>query len=347
MENLVGKKFNRWTVDSYAGNYTWNCICECKNKSVVSTYSLQHGTSKSCGCFKNELSRKRRLVDLTGKVFSDIKVLSLDRVENNKYYWECECLKCGKHIKVRSDSLTRGEKTSCGCDTKKHDFVDYTIVGKRFGKLVVDSLAYTENGYSYWNCDCDCGNSAIVIRNDLVNNHTKSCGCKHRLACIGSSAELDVVDYIKSMSDFNIIFKDRTILDGKEIDIYLPEYNLGIEYNGSAFHASENAVYENKDKHYHRDKFLLAKKKGIHLISVFDVDYKLNKNKILSYIKDCIFKTIKHEIPTESIVYTNNDYDDGEWLKEYGYVEDSQIEPESYKVRSFIVYRSGKTKYVK
>ena len=69
----------------------------------------------------------------------------------------------------------------------------------------------------------------------------------------------------------------------QEIDAYIPQYNIGIEYNGSAFHASLNGVYDNKDKYYHRDKFLQAKKQGIHLISIFDVDW---NDKTKAYLKD-------------------------------------------------------------
>ena len=44
----------------------------------------------------------------------------------------------------------------------------------------------------------------------------------------------------------------------------------------------------------------------------------------------------------------SHDYDDGEWLKEYGYIEDSQVEPEYYIYNNrFKVYRCGKTKWIK
>lgn len=51
-KDLTGNKFNEWTVMSRAENkYTfasWNCICSCGNKSIVTGSSLTRGKSKSC-----------------------------------------------------------------------------------------------------------------------------------------------------------------------------------------------------------------------------------------------------------------------------------------------------------
>lgn len=49
-KNLVGRRFGRLMVLSYAGNSTWNCVCDCGRTSVVHTGALNFGTSQSCGC---------------------------------------------------------------------------------------------------------------------------------------------------------------------------------------------------------------------------------------------------------------------------------------------------------
>lgn len=50
------------------------------------------------------------------------------------------------------------------------------LKGKKFGRLLVVSLAYT-NPKAYWNCVCDCGSKKIVKGDSLVSGMTKSCGC--------------------------------------------------------------------------------------------------------------------------------------------------------------------------
>lgn len=58
------------------------------------------------------------------------------------------------------------------------------VVGKRFGRLVVDSRAYKSKptpgnpfGFWYYKCICDCGNTIITCINSLRSKHTKSWGC--------------------------------------------------------------------------------------------------------------------------------------------------------------------------
>jgi hypothetical protein len=56
------------------------------------------------------------------------------------------------------------------------------LVGKRFGRLVVDSFAkqkrHKSGGtYMSWRCVCDCGNLTDVDASSLVRGITKSCGC--------------------------------------------------------------------------------------------------------------------------------------------------------------------------
>ena len=104
------------------------------------------------------------------------------------------------------------------------------------------------------------------------------------------NTQLEIKNYILSLNKNIKIEKTREILDGKEIDLYLPEYNLGIEFNGSMFHVTVNSVYDNVDKLYHFNKFKLAKEKGVHLINIFDVDWESNKEKIKMFLKSLLTK---------------------------------------------------------
>lgn len=56
--------------------------------------------------------------------------------------------------------------------------IDYSLVGRRFGRLTVIDLDYiTKHGNSYWICECDCGTIKSIARFHLLNGHTTSCGC--------------------------------------------------------------------------------------------------------------------------------------------------------------------------
>src|SRR4051812_28111249 len=62
--DLKGQKFGRWTVICKAGpsprnQIRWLCECECGEHRIVGGESLRGGSSKSCGCLKDELLSKR------------------------------------------------------------------------------------------------------------------------------------------------------------------------------------------------------------------------------------------------------------------------------------------------
>lgn len=79
-----------------------------------------------------------KFVDISGKIFNYIKVIRFHHKEyksanNVEYYWECECLGCGKHIIVSRRALQRGRK-SCGCMSRvSHNGSNYHLGVKSHG----------------------------------------------------------------------------------------------------------------------------------------------------------------------------------------------------------------------
>ena len=87
--------------------------------------------------------------------------------------------------------MTTGKVVSCGECDNKYNFenpqkteIDNSIVGERFGRLLVLEEEETTNEQGknqiLCKCKCDCGNIVNVPRNYLTNGLTKSCGCLQR-----------------------------------------------------------------------------------------------------------------------------------------------------------------------
>lgn len=76
-----------------------------------------------------------------------------------------------------------------------------------------------------------------------------------------------LIKYIQSVKNTKIETNIRTIIKPKEIDIYLPEYKLGIEVHGHYYHSDEYV-----DLNYHKLKSDLSDNAGITLLQIFDVD---------------------------------------------------------------------------
>lgn len=99
-----------------------------------------------------------------------------------------------------------------------------------------------------------------------------------------SSGEKDLLEYIKTIYSGTIIANDRTILDGKEIDIYLPDLKIGFEYQGDMWHANPilfDESYVNPINHKTYDeihkmdeeKKSYAENKGIQLVYIWETDW--------------------------------------------------------------------------
>ena len=79
---------------------------------------------------------------------------------------------------------------------------------------------------------------------------------------------------------------------GKELDIFIPDLNLAVEYNGMVYHHS--SITDNKFLNtftktscYHKSKYALCKKNGIDLIHIFEFeDFDKWCVLILDYIKN-------------------------------------------------------------
>jgi len=80
----------------------------------------------------------------------------------------------------------------------------------------------------------------------------------------------------------DVVENDRSILDGKEIDILIPQAKIGIEYNGFYWHCETSG---GKSRKYHLDKTILAKEKGINLIHIFEDEWLFKKDIVKSILK--------------------------------------------------------------
>lgn len=133
---------------------------------------------------------------------------------------------------------------------------------------------------------------------DHLNNKT---GCpKCAKAFSQSKAEFLLVKFFKDLG-FNVIHGH--VIGKYELDVYIPELNLGIEYNGIIYHHYEcltSSVYEGrgKPKNYHKDKYNFFKQNGINLIHIFEFENLKEWMEILTlYVKNPFYY---------NIFYTNN-----------------------------------------
>lgn len=130
---------------------------------------------------------------------------------------------------------------------------------------------------------------------------SKKCniGCPKCSSNSYSKAEKEIVKYIKSFYQGKLIENDRTIILNEytnkylELDIYLPDISLAIEFNGKYYHSDEmiyNRTYGifKTANEYHNYKSKKCNDKNIKLIHIDEQEYIKDKYNILNNIKEII-----------------------------------------------------------
>jgi hypothetical protein len=187
-------------------------------------------------------------------------------------------------------------------ETKRIKFFQRLLTSERLLNKVIplftlNDYTNTMNNY-FWKCS-KCDN---IFEDDLRDGHIPKCKKCYPPLISSSIFEKEVSDFCKQYFP-NLIEHDRIILDGFELDIYIPEINLAIECDGLYWHSELNG----KNPFHHSKKTEACTKKGIHLIHIFEDEW-YNKQDIIEsillakmgkienkiYARKCEIKEIKH-----------------------------------------------------
>lgn len=163
---------------------------------------------------------------------------------------------------------------------------------------------YIDKGYKYIKhisetnhlLECPhCGQQFISSTDSSYNNRRRFkqeiCTNCNPIQKSYSIAEKELLDYVSSIYCGTIVENDRTVIAPYELDIYLPDLRLAIEYNGLYWHSNEQ-----KPNNYHRMKSDMCKERGIHLIHVFEDDWTNKQPIIKSIISNFVNNSINRRI---------------------------------------------------
>jgi hypothetical protein len=173
----------------------------------------------------------------------------------------------------------------------------------RPGKFSISSddnyIKYIDNGISLMRCYKE-HDYKIHIDNYLKRSRSNLplCTTCYPISSSQSIKEKELLEYITSKYNGSII---KSYRDGLEIDVYLPELNIGFEFNGLYWHSEE---YKEKNYHYDKSKYFLDK--GIRIIHIWEDDWVNNieilKSQICNWLsisnkigaRKCVIKEIKN-----------------------------------------------------
>ena len=277
-----GDKYDYSKVDYINTDIKVKIICPIHGEFEQTPYKHKKGQQcKKCSYDTNSLKFKKSLnqfIDNSKLIHKDKYDYSLVEYKTNKDKVKIICPIHGEFEQTPNSHLKYGCKY-CGYDSIRKD--DNLFINES-KEIHGDKYDYSKVNYikSNKNIKLICpvhGEFEQTPKNHLSQKQ----GCPNCTLRV-SKLEKELQNFISSL---NISFEEsnRTILNGKELDIYIPSHNLGIEFDGLYWHSE---LY--KDKNYHLNKTELCEAKGIKLIHIFEDEWLYKKDIVKSRIKNIL-----------------------------------------------------------
>ena len=276
-QQIHNQKYDYQLVD-YKNAHTKVKII-CPEHGVFEQLPLNH-TNKRKGCSKcsnNIKKTTKQFVDECILKFGNIYDYGLVDYSGNKNKVKIICKEHGifEQSPIKHINGTKCPKCVGGIKKTKEEFIEKAI------KIHKGKYDYSEINYS---------NNIIKIKikcehhgifEQRPNDHMMGKGCP-KCKSIISKPEIEVQNFVKSLG-FKIQCNNRKILNGKELDIYIPELNKAIEFNGFYWHYDKTNP-NCKPSCYHSTKSKLCKSKNINLLHLREDLWNHNKQKMKKVI---------------------------------------------------------------
>jgi hypothetical protein len=163
-------------------------------------------------------------------------------------------------------------------ETKFNNFIN------RFKSDDIDTLVSWSGQMVTFNCktckkDYSLSRELFILRNSKNKETCINCNPFYKKDSYG---ENELEEYVKSLTT-NVIINDRKLLNGKELDIVIPNNNIAIEFDGLYWH---NELHV--DSNYHLNKTIDCERQGIQLIHIFEDEWLYKQDIVKSRIKNIL-----------------------------------------------------------
>ena len=297
----------------------------CKNKLAKNwREGFSRFCSPHCGQVNEEVKNKLKTTNLN-RYGNEYTFLSEEKRQLAKKTmlkrYGCEYAQQNKTIKEKSSKTMKklyGNENALSCEKFKEKML-ISIRKNQFKKFLNNQyvlplfsedlyIQYGNNLKYEWKCKkCSKEFLSIINFSWFKQGQVKSYArCEHCYPYLSgfSFDEKDIVEFLKTIFSGQIIENSRKIIQPYELDIYIPEKHLAIEFDGLYWHSDENI-----SKNYHLNKTELCEKQGIQLIHIFENEW-LTKQEIVKsrlknilgiydktiYARNCYIKEISNEI---------------------------------------------------
>lgn len=217
--------------------------------------------------------------------------LSADQIHahsEKSFWWLCKA--CGYEWRAKVSNRNNAWSASgCGRCSGRRIIVGETDLSTvnplaasqwhptKNGELTPTEVSGQSNRSAWWLCEAGHEWRATIYSRMRAGCRKCSAG-KH-----ASKGEREVWELLKELG-FDPEHSNRTAIVPLEIDLYIPELRIGIEYNGMYWHSEE----VRHDPRAHEAKWAKAKAAGIRLIQIWELDWQESREEVREYLKETL-----------------------------------------------------------
>lgn len=212
----------------------------------------------------------------------DLRPHDVTSGSNTVVHWVCEK---GHKYSLPVKSRTGSRRTGCSYCTGRKVLAGFNDIATTHPDLVEKYWDFDMNttrpqevthGMTqkvWWKCDeghtCEIAICSKTRRHSLC----PKCSC--------SSGERELADTIIDLAGSDAVRTSvRDVISPYELDIYIPEKNIAIEYNGVYWHSEARR----EDKNYHYKKWKMCKDNGVQLITVWEDEWRDKREIVTSML---------------------------------------------------------------
>ena len=185
----------------------------------------------------------------------------------------------GKRKNVSASAIATA-KTKIDASSKNYESRAKAVHGDKYG---YDTSEYSGmSGHIKIACRVH-GWVDVHAGHHLYNLHgCPRCGQK-------SAPEEEVASFLSIFT--TVERRNRTLISPKEVDIYLPEHRIAVEFCGMYWHSHGDRDDERKNKLRHAEKHRMCAEKGVRLITIYETEWQDRKETIKRLLRNAIGKT--------------------------------------------------------
>jgi hypothetical protein len=213
-------------------------ICDCGNITTKSIASVISGNTSSCG-----MCNVMPIDQISTRKFGSLRIANPISIKpnSNKYIdWICDC---GKIVSKKISHVTSGAVLTCGrCRETIYDWYIHNKIKLNELKYPIHPNQIPDGGIialesikcvgKTFKSKCPiCKSDWAPTWGHVKSGESLTCGCVSNKI---SKCNIEIFDYIKSLG-FNP--KLEHCVNGRKYDIFVPEKNFLIEYNGKYWHS--------------------------------------------------------------------------------------------------------------